>query len=280
MNINLLLPFTGAEVNTALDQMHPLKSPEPDGFSAEIFQEAWPMVGDEVTRVVLSFLNGSVFDTPLNATNIVLIPKVANPSKVTDYRPISLCNVLYKLIAKVLANRLKVVLPHVISPEQSAFIPRRLISDNILVAFETLHTMDTRLKGKEGFMALKLDMSKAYDSGEWDFLEAMLLKMGFANRWVNLIMVCVRSVSYSIILNGQPHGTIVPTRGIRQGDPLSPYLFIICVEAMSCMLHRAQLDGLISSIPTSRSGPRINHLFFADNSLLFCRANTQEWRHI
>jgi len=142
----------------------------------------------------------------INATNIVLIPKVSAPTCVTEYRPISLCNVIYKLIAKVLANRLKVVLPHVISTEQSAFIPGRLITDNILVAFETLHTMDTRLQGKEGFMALKLDMSKAYDRIEWGFLEAILYKLGFAPRWIQLLMTCVRTVTYSILINGQPHG--------------------------------------------------------------------------
>jgi len=104
------------------------------------------------------------------------------------------------------------------------------------VAFETLHIMDTWLKGREGFMAMKLNMSKAYDRLEWDFLDAMMRKLGFANRWVDLMMSCVRTVTYSILINGQPHGHIVPTRGIRQGDPLSLYFFIICAEVMSSML--------------------------------------------
>jgi hypothetical protein len=99
--------------------------------------------------------------------------------------------VVNKLISKVLTNKLKVVLPHIISPEQSAFIPGRLITDNIIVAFETLHTIETRLKGRNSFMALKIDMSKAYDRLEWDFLEAMMRKLGFADRWVRLLMNCV-----------------------------------------------------------------------------------------
>jgi len=163
MNERLLQPFEEAEVVLAMSQIHALKSPRPDCFSSGFFQNAWGIVGKDVIRATLKFLNGGRFDEGINATNICLIPKVSTPSKVTDYRPISLSNVVYKLILKVLANRLKMVLPSIISPEQSAFIPGRLITDNIMVAFEALHTMDTRLQGKEGFMALKLDMSKAYD---------------------------------------------------------------------------------------------------------------------
>jgi len=188
--------------------------------------------------------------------------------------------VLNKIIAKVLANRLKLILPYVISPEQSAFIPGRLITDNILVAFETLHIMDTRLKGKEGFMALKLDMSKAYDSIKWSFLEAILIKMGFAPRWIHLLMTCMRTVTYSILINGKPQGHVVPTRGIRQGDPLSPYFFILCAEALSSLLHQAGRAGEVLEVIMSRGSTRINHLFFADDSLLFCRANLREWGRI
>lgn len=191
--------------------MHPLKSPWPDGFATCFYHKSWGTVGKVVSRVVLQYLNGGVFDAAINSTNIVLIPKVSSPSRVKKYRPIKLCNVLYKLIAKMLENRLKTVLPHVISLEESAFIPGRLVTDNILVAFETLHTMDTRLKGKEGFMALKLNMSKAYDRIEWSFLEVVLVKMGFASRWIHLLMTSVWTVTYSLLINWQPQGHLVPT---------------------------------------------------------------------
>jgi hypothetical protein len=133
----------------------------------------------------------------LNSTNIALIPKVNSPSTTTEFRPISLCNVLYKLVSKVLAYRLKKILANIISPMQSAFIPGRLITNNVLAAYETLHTMKSRLKGKKkkkGFMAVKLDMSKAYDRVEWRYLKVVMRKMGFDSKWIRLIMMCVSMV--------------------------------------------------------------------------------------
>jgi len=269
MNQKLLKPFTRDKVWSALFQMHPLKSPGPDGFLAGCFQQSWRVVGTNVTRTVLNALNGGHIDVAINATNICIIPKVTSSPRVTDNKPISLCNVIYKIISKVLANRLKHVLPHVISLEQSVFIPGRLITDNILVAFKTLHTMDTLLKGKDGFMAMKLDMSKADDRLEWDFCEGVLRKLGFANRWISLLMPCIWIVTHSILINGQPHRHIVPSRGIRQGDPLSPYLFILCAEVLSSLMQHSSRERIILGVLISCGGTRIYHLIFADDSLFF-----------
>jgi hypothetical protein len=279
-NEMLCAVFTPEEVNHALAQMHPLKSPGPDGFGSCFFQKHWQVVGEEVRRSVLDFLNFEIFDPGINSTFITLVPKKSSASSVSDFRPISLCNVLYKLIAKVLANRLKKVLPSLISPAQSAFVPGRLITDNVLVAFEALHSMASRLRGRKGYMAVKLDMSKAYDRVEWCFLEAMMRAMGFAEKWIRLIMSCVSSVTYSVLVNGTPFGRIVPSRGLRQGDPLSPYLFLLVAEGLSAMLVRAEQDRLLTGVPISVRGVRLTHLFFADDSLLFCRANFDEWGNL
>ena len=135
------------------------------------------------------------------------------------------------------------------------------------MAFETLHYMKHHQLGKTGFMALKLDMSKAYDRVEWGFMEGLLQKMGFHEKWVALMMMCITTVSYSILINGEPTGTIYPSRGIRQGDPLSPYLFLLCIESLHGLINQAMLSGNIRGISICRNGPRLTHLFFVDNSL-------------
>jgi len=280
MNADLAKVFTVEEVNDALKQMHCLKAPGPDGFEACFFQHHWGVVGNSIRYAILDFLNKGNFDPSINSTFIALIPKTSSASSVTDFRPISLCNVLYKIIAKVLANRLKRVLPEVISQFQSAFVPGRMITDNILVAYEALHTMHTRMKGKKGYMAVKLDMSKAYDRVEWHFLEVVMEKLGFAPQWISLIMRCVSTVTYRVLINGQQDELIIPSRGIRQGDPLSPYLFLLCTEGLSSLLRTTEQEGKITGVPIAYRGFKLSHLFFADDSLLFCRADFVEWGNL
>ena len=185
---------------------------------------------------MLDFLNSGYIVPEINYTHIVLIPKIKSPEKIFDFRLISLCNVIYKIISKVLANRLKQILPQIIYPTQSAFVPGHLITDNVLLVYETLHTMHGRKKGKNGSLALKLDVSKAYDRVEWNFHHGIMVRLGFPEIWVDRVMCCVTTPSYSILINGKPYGTISPSRGLRQGDPLSPYLFLLCTEGFTSLL--------------------------------------------
>ena len=125
-------------------------------------------------------------------------------------------------------------------------------------------------------MALKLDMSKAYDRVEWYYLEGIMRKMSFRGRWINLVMGCVKTISYSVLVNGEPSGMIFPTRGIRQGDPLSPFLFLLCTEMLNGLIKKAELQGDIHGYSLCRRGPKLTHLFFADDSLIFCKATMEE----
>lgn len=177
MNNSLTKKFTKDEVVAALKQMAHLKFLGPNGFNPNFYQSYRHIVGEEATSVILAFLNDGLFDSCINFTYIVLIPKIKNPVKASNFRPISLCNIIYKL---VLANRLKKILPFIISNNQSAFLLGRLITDNIIIAYEAFHSIKTRRKGKEGSMAINLDISKAYDKLKWSFLKAMTRKLGFS----------------------------------------------------------------------------------------------------
>ena len=275
-NQMLVAELTFVEFTTAVKQMHPDKASGPDGLNPAFFQQFWHSLGKEVFNCCKDWLISSSFPANLNDTNVVLIPKKENVVRMKDLRPIALCNALYKILSKVLANRLKCILPQVISENQAAFVPGRSINDNVLIAFELIHHMKKSFRGGEGDVALKIDISKAYDRVDCGYLRRRMLAMGLCSQWVSWMMLCVTIVSYDFCFNGAVIGPIIPSRRIRQGDPISPYLFLFCVEGLSLALTKAASEEVIHGIKVSSSAPPISHLLFADDSFLFFRANNQE----
>ncbi|OMO94917.1 reverse transcriptase [Corchorus capsularis] len=179
----------------------------------------------------------------------------------------------YKIISTILVNRMKPLLGDIITEVQSAFVEGRQIHDNIVVAQEAFHFLKVKKKGKSGAVALKVDMNKAYDRVEWGFFHALLLKIGFNSNWCDWVLECVRSVSYTIVINGKSSRMIFPSRGLRQGDPLSPYLFLLVIDTLSRMIQLGIHSGYITGLNLARNCPMISHLLFADNSLFFMDAN-------
>ncbi|XP_056842911.1 uncharacterized protein LOC130495527 [Raphanus sativus] len=273
MNQHLTGIPSDSEIREAAFSINGGKAPGPDGFSAKFYHAYWHIIGPDVTRDVRHFFTSGTLHPQQNETHVRLIPKTTGARKVSDYRPIALCNTHYKIIAKILTRRLKPLLPALISKTQSAFVTGRAIGDNVLITHETLHYLRTSEAKKYCSMAVKTDMSKAYDRIEWGFLRAVLDRMGFAQIWIGWIMSCVESVSYSFLINGSPMGSVKPSRGIRQGDPLSPYLFILCTEVLSAMCEKAQQDGSLAGIRVARGSPFINHLLFADDTMFLCRSS-------
>lgn len=269
-------PVTGEEIKRAAFSIKGDSTPGADGMSGYFYQASWNIIGPQVVSEVQRFFQTGHLPLDWNFTQICLIPKITNPSKMTDLRSISLCSVIYKIVSKVLCHRLKRFLPEIVSDTQGAFVSGRLISDNILLAHEMVHALCTNPGCDEDFLAIKTDMSKAYDRVEWNFLEELLIILGFDIKWVQWVMTCVRSVSYSVIVNGTSFGHIQPERGIRQGDPLSPFLFILCAKALVHIMNKAEREGRLTGMRLTQDSPSIQHLLFADDSLFLCHATLKE----
>lgn len=268
--------FSPAEIKEVIDQMHPHKALGPNGLPALFFRKYQHIVGSEVVSLTLGILNEGKSPECINKTFIALIPECKNLSSLNQFRSISLCNVVMKIVTKTIANRLKPILPEIVDEEQSAFVQGRLITDNALISMECFHWMKKKTKGKKGVMTMKLDMAKAYDRIEWSFVQSMLHSMNFPENIINTILQCISTVSYQILINGQPSRRFFPERGLRQGNPLSPYLFILCANVLSGLLKKEEKENKIHGIRIARNAPKITHLLFADDSLLFAMSSVEE----
>jgi hypothetical protein len=266
--LNIGTPVSPLEIKNALWSFKPFKAPGPDGLHPGFFQQCWHHVGPSVVREVSSIFTKGKMPEFLNSTLISLIPKCLGPEVFGHFRPISLCNTVYKVVTKIIVNRIRPLLDQLVSPYQAAFVPGRRGVDNVIIAQELIHSMSKK-RGASSQFAVKIDLEKAYDRLEWSFIREVLLFFKFPLHLVNLILDCVSSSSISILFNGGRLPPFKPSRGIRQGDPLSPYLFILCMEYLSLRIFEATQDKTWKPIKASRRGPFFSHLFFADDLMLF-----------
>ncbi|KAM6574657.1 hypothetical protein CsatA_022984 [Cannabis sativa] len=268
------IPST-TEMEEAISKMGNDKAPGPDGFPPSFYHHHWNTVQPDLFQLITHFFKHNELPSYINDTSIVLIPKKDSPSLVTDYRPIALCNTTYKIISKIIASRLRPFLQRIISPNQAAFVKGRHIAENTMIAREIIHSMKKR-KGKGGYMLIKIDLEKAYDKMSWEFVIHVLGMMGFPSMFIDWIKKCISVSTIKVLLNGSIVGKFSPEQGLRQGDPLSPSLFILAAETLSRLLLSKEEAGLLKGFKLSRRGSAITHLMFADDIILFGQASMKE----
>ncbi|KAL9689689.1 hypothetical protein QQ045_010078 [Rhodiola kirilowii] len=223
--------------------------------------------------MVHAFFAGMQLPGSITATHLVLIPKKPNASKIDHLRPISLCNVVHKLLSGLLNTRLARILPSIISQEQAGFMSGRGTIESVTLAHDL--TCHINNGGAGGNVVMKIDMAKAYDRVSWLFLHRMMRALGFGSQWCDLVYRTISGCFYSVLWDGTAYGRFKSNRGVRQGDPLSPSLFIICMESFSRLLHRHISDGLLQPYFVKTGALQVNHLLYADDLLLFTNGTEQ-----
>ncbi|KAF3663695.1 hypothetical protein FXO37_11846 [Capsicum annuum] len=234
--------------------------------------QCWDIIRHDLIAAMQNFYMEGIFEKSMNATFIALIPKKVGAIELTNFRPISLVGGVYKIIAKLLAERLKKVTHKLIDRQQMTFIKGRQIMDAVMIANELV---DSRVKSNQPGILCKLDIQKAYDHLNWSFLVKILLKMGFGTRWIRWIKQCMSTVRFSVLINRNPNGFFPSQRGLRQGDPLSPFLFILAMEGLSNLINTTKSKGLVRGFQVenrAENNLEITHLQYAEDTLVFCKA--------
>ncbi|GJT80000.1 RNA-directed DNA polymerase, eukaryota [Tanacetum coccineum] len=261
--VDLECDVTYDEIKRAVWDCGTNKSPGPDGFTFDFIRTYWKIINQDVVNAVREFFVTSKFPPGSNSSFIALIPKKQDAKLVKDFRPISLIGCFYKIIAKILANRLSMVISDLISDVQSAFVPNRQILDGPFILNELISWCKFH---KSKAMIFKVDFEKAFDSVRWDYLDGILSNFGFGSKWREWIHGCLTSAMGSILVNGSPTSEFKFHKGLKQGDPLSPFLFILVMESLHLSFNNILNAGLFKGIRIDDS-LTLSHLFYADDAV-------------
>jgi hypothetical protein len=242
----------------------------------ELYLHYFDLMAQDLLEAIEDSRIRGLVNKQLNNTFIVLIPKQNHPRQFSDYRPISLCNLSYKIITKIIANRIRPLLSRALAEEQLGFLKGRQILDAIGTAQECLHSIKTK---NLPAILLKLDLKQAFDCVNWNFLHLILLQCGFGAATTNWMMGCITTASLAVLINGEATKAFHSERGLRQGCPLSPLLFILVLECLSILLKRSKLDGNLTGIRASRL-TQILHLLFVDDVIIMTSDSLSEWTEI
>eukprot|EP00253_Pinus_taeda_P009123 PITA_09123 len=263
--------ITTEEIEWSILSMPSDKAPGSDGLTVAFYKTHWEIIKKDYNRMVKNFFTKCKMCSSIKSSHLALIPKDPNPQSFDRFRPISLCNVSYKIITKILANRLKNILPSIISENQGGFVPRRHITDNVILIQEAIHSSISR---NERGMIIKLDMANTFDRVNHSFLQAVLKKFGISEHFTSRVMECISSNWTAPLINGRPCSAFKSSRGLRQGCPLSPFLYIIMAETLSLHLENKRRLKEITGIDIVRGAKGINHSLFADDTLLIGGASS------
>ncbi|WOL13616.1 hypothetical protein Cni_G22386 [Canna indica] len=274
---SLCKEFSADEIWCAVNNLGRGKSPSPDGYNVKFFVKNWHILKNSIELAPKEFHDTIKIPNMWGKTNVIFVPKKEAPNEIIDYLPIASCTITYKILSKVIVNRLKPYIRSLISKEQSAFIQGRRMHDNILIASEIINVIH-KSKRKYSYILIKLDLEKVFDRVSWKAMKKILEFMNFPMKMVPWIMACLSSTKFRCCANGVKSDCFQSFKGVRQGNPLPPYLFILMQDLLSKILNEYVGNGEIKG--SSYKGLKLNHLLFEDDILLVVKGNKDNYKKV